>query len=87
MKSVPAHEANRHFSALLSEVEGGEEIVVTKQGTPVAILKPVTPPERTLERKEAIVRLREMLDRGLPWPDDFEMPSRAELHERAGRDR
>ncbi|HEY6324886.1 MAG TPA: type II toxin-antitoxin system Phd/YefM family antitoxin [Candidatus Cybelea sp.] len=40
MKSVNVHEAKTHFSALLKEVEGGEEVVIAKAGRPVARLVP-----------------------------------------------
>ena len=87
MRSVSAREANQHFSALLARVEEGEEVVVTKRGRPVAVLKPYEPPELTPERKEAIARLMAMLDKGFPWPKDFKMPSRDEIYDRFDRDR
>lgn len=48
--SVGAYEAKTNFSSLLEKVESGEEITITKHGTPVARLVPikknVTPEER-----------------------------------------
>lgn len=38
---VNVHEAKTHFSKLLARVEGGEEIVIGRAGTPVAKLVPV----------------------------------------------
>jgi prevent-host-death family protein len=38
MKSVNVHEAKTTLSALLSEVEQGEEIVIARNGIPVALL-------------------------------------------------
>ena len=34
-------EAKAHLSALLARVEGGEEIVITRRGIPVARLSPI----------------------------------------------
>ncbi len=41
MKTVNVHEAKTHLSRLLSEVGGGQEIVIAKSGKPVARLVPV----------------------------------------------
>ncbi len=43
MKSVTVVEAKSRFSALLAEVEGGEEIAVTRHGKVVARLIPDRP--------------------------------------------
>lgn len=43
MKTVNVHEAKTHLSALLSEVEHGEEIVIARNGAPVARLVRVEP--------------------------------------------
>jgi prevent-host-death family protein len=43
MKTFTAVEAKSHFSALLDEVEAGEEIVVTRRGKIVARLVPDHP--------------------------------------------
>jgi hypothetical protein len=39
-------------------------------------------PEVTPERKAAIERAIETTRKGLPWPKDFKMPTRDEMHER-----
>ena len=39
---VNIHEAKTHFSKLLAWVKEGEEVIITKAGTPVARLLPVT---------------------------------------------
>jgi prevent-host-death family protein len=54
MKTVSARQANRDFSELLSRVERGEEILVTKRSKPVALLSPYHPPRLTPERQAAI---------------------------------
>ena len=44
MKTVSARQANHEFSDLLSRVERGEEILITKRNKPVAISSPVSAP-------------------------------------------
>ncbi len=41
MKSIGAFEAKTHLSRLLEEVEGGEAVIITKNGRPVAELRPI----------------------------------------------
>ncbi|MDP2878041.1 MAG: type II toxin-antitoxin system prevent-host-death family antitoxin [Sulfuricella sp.] len=43
MRTIPIVEAKSHFSALLSEVEAGEEIAITKHGRIVARIVPDKP--------------------------------------------
>jgi len=62
--NVGAYDAKTHFSELLEKVEGGEEITITRHGTPVARLVPVRKRHTAAERAEAIARIRE-LSRGL----------------------
>jgi prevent-host-death family protein len=52
MKTVSAR--HHEFSDLLSRVEHGEEILITKRSKPVAILRPYRLPLMTAERKNAI---------------------------------
>jgi prevent-host-death family protein len=40
MKTANIAEAKAHFSALLAEVEAGEEVVIMRRGKPVARLIP-----------------------------------------------
>lgn len=82
MKTISAREANQRFSRLLSEIEAGEEVTITKHGKPVAVLSPYRAAEMTPERKAAIERAIETMNKGLDWPDDFKMPTRDEMHER-----
>ncbi len=72
MKRANIHEAKTAFSALIKDVQAGEEIVIAKAGVPVARLVPVTadPQKRELG-----------YDQGLPFriapdfdsfiPDEF----------------
>jgi prevent-host-death family protein len=62
--SVGAYEAKTHFSELLDKVEAGEEITITKHGTPVARLVPVKKKYSVEERRKAIERIKE-LSKGL----------------------
>jgi prevent-host-death family protein len=57
MKTVGAFEAKTHLSSLLEEVAGGEEILITRHGKPLARLVPVDSGGRE-RRLEAIAGLR-----------------------------
>lgn len=47
MKSVGSYEAKTHLPRLLSQVEKGETITITKRGKPIAVLSPAQPvPEK-----------------------------------------
>ena len=54
MKTVSARQANLDFAKLLSRVERGEEILITKRSKPVELLCPYQPPRLTAERQAAI---------------------------------
>ena len=54
MKTVSARQANHEFAKLLSRVERGQEILITKWSKPVALLYPYQPPRLTPERQAAI---------------------------------
>ena len=41
MTTVNVHEAKTHLSRLLGRVEAGEDVVIARNGTPVARLVPV----------------------------------------------
>lgn len=58
--SVGAYDAKTHFSELLEKVEAGEEIIITRHGTPVARLVPVTKGYTAAERREAIERIKKL---------------------------
>jgi prevent-host-death family protein len=50
MKTVGSYEAKTHLPRLLSQVEQGETITITKRGRPVAVLSPArTVPERDVK--------------------------------------
>jgi prevent-host-death family protein len=58
MKTVSARQASDHFSELLSRVERGEEILITKRSKPVALLSPYRPPRLTPQRRADIDHAR-----------------------------
>lgn len=82
MRTVNSREANQGFSKLLSQVEAGEEVVITKRGRRVAVLAPYRPPALTPERAAAIERAIRMMEKGLPWGSAFRGFTRDEMHER-----
>jgi prevent-host-death family protein len=82
MRTVSAREANQSFSELLARAERGEEILITKRGKPVAVLRPHRPPPLTPERRAAIARAVALMQRGLPWGAAVRRFSREDMHER-----
>lgn len=67
MRSMTDDQASRNFSSMLDAVEQGEEIVLTRDGVPVARLVP--------ERVNLAERIDEVMNR-FPvdpgWADDLE---------------
>ncbi|MBV8724323.1 MAG: type II toxin-antitoxin system prevent-host-death family antitoxin [Candidatus Eremiobacteraeota bacterium] len=41
MKSVGSYEAKTHLTRLLREVESGETVLITRNGSPIAQLSPI----------------------------------------------
>jgi prevent-host-death family protein len=58
--TIGAYDAKTKFSRLLERVESGEEITITKHGTPVARMVPVRKKHSLEERRQAIKRIQEM---------------------------
>jgi prevent-host-death family protein len=87
MALVSAREANQQFSKLLQRAVAGEEVVITRRGTPVAKLVPM-PNGRAKAEAEAKERRREFIallrsgalggGRVAPWTRD-------ELYDREDR--
>jgi len=48
---VSATEANRNFSKVLRDVEGGASVTITKDGKPVAVLVPAGSPNLGAARR------------------------------------
>jgi prevent-host-death family protein len=81
MKRVTAREANQRFAQILSNVEAGEQVVVTKRGKPVAVISPYR--ERlTEERRAAIERMIASMDDPVELGAPFRTFTRDEMHER-----
>jgi len=57
--TVGAHDATTHFAELLGRVEAGEELTITRDGTPVARLVPVKRKTTPAERRAATLLMRE----------------------------
>jgi prevent-host-death family protein len=81
MKSVSARQANQGFSELLAAVEGGEEVVITKHGRPVAVLSPFHATVLTAERQAAIDHATSLMAKGLPWRGKLRTFTRDEMHD------
>jgi prevent-host-death family protein len=65
MRKVGAFEAKTHLSELLSAVEAGETVTITRRGKPVAQIVPITP-DRSVAMKQLVAlrdRVREPLTR------------------------
>lgn len=56
--TVGAYEAKTHLSELLEKVEAGQEITITRHGSPVAKLVPVNRKATASEREAAIRRIQ-----------------------------
>lgn len=68
---VGVGEAKTHLSRLLREVAAGEEVVIERDGTPVARLVAIHPPKREFG-----------FDRGKIWiADDFDDPLPPEIQQ------
>ena len=79
MRSVTAREANQAFSRILKEAEGGQSVVITRRGQPVAVIAPYRAADGR-ERERAIEHIVTLMRRGLPiGARDF---TRNEMHER-----
>jgi len=83
MKRITAREANQRFSEVLSAVETGEEIIVTKHGRPVAVMSPYRPALLTPERRAAVDHAVAVMDESLNLGEKFRAFSRDEMHEKS----
>jgi prevent-host-death family protein len=69
VKSVNVHEAKTHLSRLLERVERGEEVIISRAGTPVAKLVAVPAAKRVLGADRGRVRIAPDFD--APLPDEI----------------
>jgi prevent-host-death family protein len=81
MKQITAREANQRFSEILSAVETGDEIIVTKHGRPVAVISPYRPTLLTPERRAAIDHAIAVMDEPVVIDAGFRAFTREEMHE------
>ena len=75
MSEVGVHEAKTHLSRLLRQVMAGDEVVITRGGTPIAKLVPVhSGRRRVLGSDEGVFEVPDDFDAPLPDDvlDDFE---------------
>ncbi len=68
MTTVNIHQAKTHLSSLLAEVFRGEEVIISRAGTPIARLVPYTtaPPQRKLGRDRGLFEVPGDFDAALP---------------------
>jgi prevent-host-death family protein len=65
MRSVGAREANQQFSRLLKDAEGGEHIVITRNGKAVAQLSPARQVKSSRAQKKAVEEMIRLMKKGL----------------------
>ena len=72
MKHFGTFEAKNHLSALLDIVEKGEEVMITRNGKPVARLVPAEPAIRDVEKaRRAAEELRAIRSRAKRGPESL----------------
>lgn len=59
MSEVASRELRNNTRALLQRVEAGEDVVITVDGRPIAVLRAVGPRHRWMSRAEFTRRLRQ----------------------------
>ena len=80
-KTLTLREANQTFARCIREVEAGEEIVITRNGTPVARLSPISQKRvLTPTQQAAWERMKAAMDKG--WDIGAGPFDRDALHER-----
>lgn len=83
MREVGTLEARNSLSALLEQVEKGEEITITRHGKAIARLVPAAAAPRDIEKaREAARRLREIRKHVKPDPDGLTIRDYIEMGRR-----
>jgi prevent-host-death family protein len=73
--SMSIAEAKSQFSSVIDRAAGGEEVVITRHGKPVAKVVPLKPAHDPLRARELIDKMRKLRDEsgatlgGLSWKD------------------
>lgn len=60
MRTVSLVEAKTHLSGLLAEVEGGEEIIITRHGRAIARVLPPEKPKQVMPLEQLAALRKEM---------------------------
>jgi prevent-host-death family protein len=81
VRRVTAREANQRFSEVLSAVETGEQVVITKRGRPVALMSPYPAEALAAERQAAIDRMIASMNEPVTLRGGFRTFTRDEMHE------
>lgn len=76
MRIVNIHEAKTHLSKVLERVVAGEDIIIAKNGQPIARLVPIGGQPRRPGRLQDKIHIG--LDFDDPLPDEIEKPLRVE---------
>jgi prevent-host-death family protein len=81
IRTLTLRDANQSFARCVREVEAGEEIIITRNGTPVARLSPVNKRRvLTAEQQAAWERTKARMEQG--WDIGAGPLDRDALHER-----
>ncbi|HHD57353.1 MAG TPA: type II toxin-antitoxin system prevent-host-death family antitoxin [Desulfobulbaceae bacterium] len=75
-------EVNQHFSKFIHATEKGNEVIITRRGTPVACLIPFSTPWRKLDNKQDEARQRTLARMKKGYHLGGTRLTRDELHER-----
>jgi prevent-host-death family protein len=78
---VSAREANQSFSRVLGEAEAGEEVVITRHGKPVAVLRAYDAAMSSSERRAAAEHALRLMANA-PRLGTARRFTRDEMHER-----
>jgi prevent-host-death family protein len=81
MKQMTARGARQRFGDLLSAVQAGNQVVITKRGRPLALVSPYNA-ELTLDRRTAVERLKATMDEPVELGAPFRTFTRDEMHDR-----
>jgi prevent-host-death family protein len=82
MMQVTAREATQRFSEVLSAVETGEQVIITKHGRPVAVMSPYRLSALTPERQAAIDHAIAVMDEPIDIKGEFHASSRDKMRDR-----
>ena len=70
-ESIDIHEAKAHLSELLTRVQAGEKIIITKEGRPVAQIVPIQPDREPRQPGSAKGRMWIAPDFDAPLPEEI----------------